>query len=350
MYAHCIFCKSALGANQSIETFPVGRRLAFDAARGRLWVVCQHCTRWNLSPLDERWEAIEECERQYRDTRTRFATANIGLARLRDGLDLVRVGEPQRPEFAAWRYSQEFRRRHRRTIIAGGTIVAAAAGIVVSGPTLGILSGAGAQLLFNVSSLYNVYRTNVRTVLRLPTQSGGQVRLKAKHLDSTALIPSQRGWTLDVEHTDGRLSLSGADALRTAAIILANLNSWGAPTKTIQQAVREIERAQDAETYFSWVALRLSELRRKANRSNSGNWFTPRPRPEVDRPYLGLAPADVLLALEMMAHEDNERRALEGELKELEAMWREADAIASISDNLLIPAAITDFIMQRKNA
>jgi hypothetical protein len=37
----------------------------------------------------------------------------------------------------------------------------------------------------------------------------------------------------------------------------------------------------------------------------------------------------------MAAHEDTERRALEGELAALEAAWREAEEIAAISDNLL---------------
>ena len=41
------------------------------------------------------------------------------------------------------------------------------------------------------------------------------------------------------------------------------------------------------------------------------------------------------LALEMAAHEETERRALEGELEELEAAWREADEIATIADALL---------------
>ena len=85
MYSTCIFCHSDLGANESVEHFPVGRRLAFDAARGRLWVVCRKCERWNLSPLDERWEAIEECERLFSATRTRVSTDNIGLARMREG-------------------------------------------------------------------------------------------------------------------------------------------------------------------------------------------------------------------------------------------------------------------------
>src|SRR5687767_1870588 len=98
MYRTCLFCSSALGSNEAVEHFPVGRRLAFDAAKGRLWVVCRKCERWNLTPLEERWEAIEECERAFRATRLRVSTDEIGLARLKEGLELVRIGEPQRPE------------------------------------------------------------------------------------------------------------------------------------------------------------------------------------------------------------------------------------------------------------
>lgn len=40
------------------------------------------------------------------------------------------------------------------------------------------------------------------------------------------------------------------------------------------------------------------------------------------------------LALEMALHEETERRALEGELVELEVCWREAKEIAQIADAL----------------
>ncbi|MFY7923304.1 MAG: hypothetical protein ACOVSI_12915 [Gemmatimonas sp.] len=122
MYATCVYCHGALGANDVVEHFPVGRKLAFDAARGRLWAVCPRCTRWNLSPLEERWEAIETCERLYRDTPLKASTDNIGLAKLSEGLQLVRVGQPTRPEFAAWRYGGELQRRRIRTwAIYGGS-------------------------------------------------------------------------------------------------------------------------------------------------------------------------------------------------------------------------------------
>ena len=123
VYATCLFCSGALGRNESLEHFPVGRRLAFDAAKGRLWVVCPSCRRWNLSPLEIRWEAIEEAERAYRGTRLRASTEHIGLAKLKAGTELVRIGRPLLPEFAAWRYGSEFRSRHRKSILLGSALV-----------------------------------------------------------------------------------------------------------------------------------------------------------------------------------------------------------------------------------
>src|SRR3954469_7569708 len=115
-----------------IERFPVGRRIAFDAAKGRLWVVCTHCRRWNLSPIEERFEAIEDCERLYRGTSVRVSTDNIGLARMKDGLELVRVGAPLRPEFAAWRYAGQFLGRRQRANVTAGATVLGAAGLSVA--------------------------------------------------------------------------------------------------------------------------------------------------------------------------------------------------------------------------
>src|SRR6476660_8959903 len=69
VYTSCLFCHSDLGANHHLSTCPVGRRLAYDPKKGRLWVICTSCGRWNLTPLEERWEAIDECERLFRGTR-----------------------------------------------------------------------------------------------------------------------------------------------------------------------------------------------------------------------------------------------------------------------------------------
>ena len=146
MYATCLYCHSHLGRNDRLPRFPVGRRIAFDSARGRLWVVCRSCARWNLSPLEERWAAFDECERLFRATRVRISTDNIGLVELPDGMSLIRIGQPLWPEFAAWRYARRFRSRRVKTSIAAGAILGSAAGIALGAVALGFggLAFAGA--------------------------------------------------------------------------------------------------------------------------------------------------------------------------------------------------------------
>jgi len=62
MWHHCIVCSADLGVSEELEAFTIGNRLAFDAAKGRLWVVCPRCERWNLVPVEQRWEAVEALE------------------------------------------------------------------------------------------------------------------------------------------------------------------------------------------------------------------------------------------------------------------------------------------------
>ena len=96
---------------------PVGRRLAFDPERGRLWVVCPGCSEWNLTALDERWEAVELCERLYAEANVRASTDHVGVART-SGLQLIRVGvAAHRDELANWRYGSRLRARRRRASI-----------------------------------------------------------------------------------------------------------------------------------------------------------------------------------------------------------------------------------------
>ena len=138
MYSACLYCQSYFGRNELIPRFPVGDRLAFDSGKGRLWVICGSCARWNLSPLEERYESIDECERLFRRTHVRISTANIGLAELREGLTLIRIGKPLFPEFAAWRYGRRFRRRRVKTGLAAGTIITGALGATLGAVAAGV--------------------------------------------------------------------------------------------------------------------------------------------------------------------------------------------------------------------
>lgn len=191
MYSTCLFCNQSLGANDVLEPFPVGRRLAFDTAKGRLWVVCRKCERWNLSPLEERWEVVEACERLFRETRMRASTENIGLARLHEGLELVRIGQPLRPEFAAWRYGDQFGPRRKRAILYGVGAGAVGGTIVIGGAVAGVIS---ATLLSQSADFPQVLDLffNQRTLLKLKTSDGSVLKLKNPDLQTRGSFRPRR--------------------------------------------------------------------------------------------------------------------------------------------------------------
>ncbi len=316
MYATCLFCNHALGANGVLEDFPVGRRLAFDGATGRLWVVCRACERWNLSPLEERWEVIEECERLFSDTRMRVSTENIGLARLSGGLELVRIGKPMRPEFAAWRYGDQFGRRRRRMFVRVGAIVGGLGLVMAGAAAAGVAIGGFVQVGGNVIRPI-VYGTGRKVVARIATPSG-RIDVKRSHLGKVMLLSAGDDWRLEVP--DGRrqkIVLAGDDARRAAALLLPPINVTGGTRRQVSEAVTMLERAPDD---FGFV-------RGLAQGKN-----------------LPALPPSVRLALEMATHEEAERRALEGELKALEIAWKEADEVAAISDDLFLPKSVHDAI------
>lgn len=345
MYGTCLFCNAALGANQQFEAFPVGRRLAFDAAKGRLWVICPQCVRWNLSPLDVRWEAIEAMERAYRNTKLRAATDQIGLAKLEDGTELVRIGQPLLPEFAAWRYGSVFKSRQRKEMLVIGGIAAvqlAATGLQFGGvPILGLTVASHILQFHHVGRL--LYRSRIprfavtddngqrlalsahdASASKLLRHNEGQPYLRISHrvplnpkrsLDSRW---SRLGFGLDIQYRN----IEGDAATQALARLLPVVNFAGDGRRTVSDAVELVSQAASGTDAL---------LRPKS----AGG-----PMPDTREPTLGSLNAPLRLALEMALHEADERRALEGELAELEARWREAEEIAGIADNLLLPADI----------
>jgi hypothetical protein len=336
MYATCLFCNRALGSNDSIEHFPVGRRLAFDSTKGRLWVVCPACERWNLTPLEERWEAIEEAEKLYRGTRLRAATDQIGLARLRDGTELVRIGEPLRPEFAAWRYGDQFGRRRRRQMLVAGAGLTAIGAVVAGGVAAGVGVGGLGWMLARLAR--TAVRGNPRSVVaRIRTGDQQILRVRLGHLAETSLEPGALApIAVDLRHETGRWRFEGPEAMRIASTLMPKVNRYGGTKQTIAEAVSALEARHGSEGY-------LDSLSRTAR-------VTTRPGPRrmkrlsvmqdlPDHGLFGLSPVQ-RLAFEMALHEEGERRAMEGELEELERAWREAEEIAAISDDLLLPAGV----------
>ena len=341
MYATCLYCRSHLGGNDVVESFPVGRRLAFDAGRGRLWVVCGGCGRWNLSPIDERWEAIETCERLFRDTRARVTTDQIGLARLSEGLELVRIGAPLRPEFAAWRYGNRFRRRRTQThMLVAGAVVAGGAGVLAFGPLLAPAVTMGAVSLVVGPGLTSVmgtipavgvlamkeYLENDRIVGRV-VHDGRVLIVRARHVRSTQLEvlgDDAATVTLRLQHDGGWADIHGLHAMQTAGVLLAGANRYGGSGSDVRDAVRRLEHAGDAATYLRAIST-IGGARSGRMNSIINLWR--------DLGALRLSGRE-RLALEMSLHEESERRALEGELALLESAWRDAEQLARIADAL----------------
>lgn len=323
MYRACMFCNGSLGSNQVVEHFPVGRRLAFDAARGRLWVVCRKCERWNLTPIEERWEAIEACDRLFRGTRVRVSTDNVGLARHAEGLELVRIGEPLRPEFAAWRYGDQFGRRRKKAILYTAIGAAAIGGVVVGGALAGISLGGLANL---PSLLESRPRAKLRTddgrVLELTRWELNHSRIGASWSDDGV------GFRLVISRRERPEAFEGEEARRLAGIVLPKINRRGGKKETVQAAVDEIERHGHPNAFLAAVVA-------------PGYRFTDR----EDVPgYVSEMPVATRLAIEMALHEEQERRALGGELWLLERAWKEAEEIAGISDDLLLPEGTKEFL------
>ncbi len=344
MFTTCIHCNGSLGSNEAFELFPVGSRLAFDARLGRLWVICGGCGRWNLSPLDERWEAIEAMEARFRDTRLRVSTDHVGLARLREGVDLIRIGEPQRPEMAAWRYGDQFGRRRNRQLLVSGAVVGSAVaimgGIMAAGASIASFAGVYAN-----SDVWDmlIHGRPSKSIGHIALPDGRVVGLQRRHARMSALVRSRNDELhLRLESTQGTHLLTGEDAMKAAHRLMPTVNRFGGTKANVQDAVRLLESAGDPLRVWKTVQQRHGWTSGD-KRWGGGNWTDG----NSSRKYIRKLPGALhtvsvgeRLALEMALHEESERRAMEGELHLLETAWREAEEIAKIADAMFTPADI----------
>jgi hypothetical protein len=318
-------CRAPLGRNQVLEAFPVGRRLAFDPAQGRLWALCPSCRQWNLAPLEERWEAVEGAERLFEGAALGAGTEHVGLGRVADGTELLRIGGAKRPEVAMWRYGDRLLgrwRRHRRKVqlALGAGAVTGMVPVIGSGVVwAGVLAASGVILL-----------RERRVVMR--TSEGELVRRSDG--DRALLVPGSRAdaWEVLVPRRGGEaLSLSGDEGLMALRRLLPRANLTGGSPDEIRNATEESLKVGSPENVLALAARELGDP--------SG--MNPRELCWRRQPHRIASGHPVLrLAVEMAANDETERRALEGELALLEREWREAEELAAISDDLLFPSSL----------
>src|SRR3989449_1036333 len=244
MYRTCAFCNGKLDGDGGPSGLGVGRRLAFDEWKGRLWVICPKCTRWNLAPLDERLEHVEALARAAGEGRVAAATEQVALIRWR-GYDLVRVGRPPRLEFATWRYGERLKARQREQLkfvipLTVATVGLAVAVNVAAGGSVGVF-------VWNMPNIARAMYTGIigrRTVglVEPPIceRCGSLMHLRAKHMAHARIAP---------DGTAGRgLVLSGPDC-RSEGALLVGADAQAALRQGLTYlalARRGRERAEDA--------------------------------------------------------------------------------------------------------
>lgn len=337
MYSTCLYCIGTLGRNSEIAALPVGRKLAFDPAAGRLWVVCWLCARWNLVPFESRLEAIDECERAFRGTQTRWSTDQIGMARLASGMELVRIGDPLRPEYAAWRYGRRLRRRRVRPT---SSLPSARDGGVAAlvDDALSALGRLVALPLFDPHLRADMALARHR-VIRDPW-TDRLVRVPVTAIAHALLVVDEgRMWRLEVPYRTELDEYFGTDPLQCMSIRDhpgIGLFRGDAVLPTLGRTLPLFERRRPSEAQVV-EATRILDRTAGAADSLLAYVVSGPLRFATTRrfPLLDIAP-EVRLALEMAAHEETERRAMEGELRLLEREWREADQVARIADELAL--------------
>jgi len=314
MYKTCAFCNSRLDGDGGPSGLGVGKRLAFDEWKGRLWVICPQCSRWNLAPLDERLERIEALARAAREGRMAAATEQVALIRWH-GYDFVRVGKPPRLEFATWRYGERLKARQREQLkfvvpLTVATVGLAVAVNVAAGGSVGVF-------VWNMPNIARAMYTGIigrRTVglIEPPIceRCGSLMRLRAKHMAHARIVPdSTAGLGLVLScptcRSEGAL-LVGADAQAALRQGLTYLALARRGRERAEDAARLVEGAGGPERLIRDVARRELTLR-------------------------SIAP-ERRLALEIAVDE-------QAEIEALERQWKDAEEIAEIADGLLSTTA-----------
>ena len=153
---------------------------------------------------------------------------------------------------------------------------------------------------------------------------------------------------MDLRFKNGQARFTGPEAERIASIVVPKLNRFGGKKSEVAEAVEEIESQGSSERFLDHLA-GVSHLHTKSFAGAGLSRRKVRMRQSNFHKYgLYSMPAPHRLAFEMALHEEAERRAMEGELEELERAWRDAEEIAEIADNLLVPESVDEQFRKMK--
>lgn len=357
MYSHCLRCSRSLGRNSELAHLPIGRCIAFDRDRGRVWVICTRCRQWNLLPLEERWEALEEAERIATTAESRVEGGRIGLARTTDGLELLRASGLPNADIANWRYGR--RLQQRRSLlwwIAGASMVlsvvlGARAGLASGSRDVGIYAGLFAAVWFGL-----IWRDPPRLLMKIVPEMGAPERVWQWQLSNIRFERSSPAAppSLVVPRRSGELHLQGPFAAAFLASFFPRVNGSACNGASIDRAVARVAEAER----------KIDREPLKPHRKRGRRRMPTEPAPAPVRPlrpwerlavrYLGqplLAQnPEQRLALEMAVTEEVEGLQLSRRATAALSEWPEQEEIAAIADDLLIPESIRERLAESKRS
>jgi len=331
-YYRCVVCRRVFPANHSLQHLGRGRQIAYDPARGRLWVVCDACGQWSLLPMESRWEALTELEKLVTDEgRCLRQTKNVALLRVRN-VDLIRIGRSNLREESWWRYSRALRhrrQRHMRLTAAGST--AAAGALAGSLWITGSMSFVALWLLLDRRLLSDGARW-----LRFGSVAWSGERRCPACLDlGGGSLPFDRRRLIVAAIGDGRLEaripcsscgkhvfvLRGQEGASVLRRVLAYHHYSGASPRQIEKATVLIEASGGP------AALPGRLLKKGKSLSAMGSTGA--------------------VALEIAFHDQAERRVLAMKAAELEAHWRREEELAAIIDGELTSGRFANHFRRR---
>ncbi len=273
-------------------------------------MVCPRCSRWNLTPFDDRLERIDAVARAASQGRIAASTQQVALIRW-ERYDLVRVGKPPRVELATWRYGERLRNRQRERMKVVVPLTVAAIGL---GIAANVAAGGGfGVVVWNVHRLadrFYVWLVGGRKVQLIEppicAHCGTLMQLRARHVQYARIVPDRHAEMAVLlscpKCRQEGTQLTGTDAIQVLRQGLTYMNLDKGGRRRAEDAAREVDQAGGADQLVRDIARR--ELPLRSLRAERG------------------------LALEMAVDE-------RAEVEELERQWKEAEEIADIADGTL---------------
>lgn len=322
MYASCAFCNGKFTGDGGPSGLGVGRRFAYDEWRGRLWVICTSCSRWNLTPIDSRLDRIESVARAAAGGMVAASTEQVSL--IRAGVyDYVRVGKPPRIEYATWRYGERIKARRREQLkyivpLSIGAVGAAIAINVAAGGSVGVFVWQIPQLAKGVYTRVVGSRLVPLSETPVCARCGSVMKVRARDLGRARLVSDahqQMGLLLTCDNCKMEgAQLEGTDAQVALRRGLTYQNLAKGGKQRAVDAARIVDRAGGPDQLVNGMA--RESLLLKTLRPDRG------------------------LALEMAVDE-------QAEVEELERQWRIAEETAAIADGTLSTDAEIEEEMKR---